>query len=170
MVDCLYSLAKVSLSGWSAGGAGVGKPGFEVGDTPVLEVQVGAGSLEAFVQGAVVGGELADTLLECGVLGGDAVDRVLGPFGFQVADTAEQLADPCPLDHDLVVRGLERVLSVECTFGPARPHQRGSAEDRSIPRWVLHQLRLRHPQFPTSLHLRFDRLTTHSPQKANHDG
>ena len=94
--------------------------GFEVGDTPVLEAQVGAGGVEAFVQGAVVGGELADTLLECGVLGGDALDRVLGPFGFQVADAAEQLADPCPLGDDLVVRGLERVLGVERTFAPAR--------------------------------------------------
>ena len=50
-----------------------------------MEAQVGAGGLEAFVQGAVVGGELAETLLECGVLGGDVLDRVLGPFGFQVA-------------------------------------------------------------------------------------
>jgi len=65
-----------------------------------LEAQVGAGGVEAFVQGAVVGGELADTLLEGGVLGGDALDRVLGPFGFQVADAAEQLADPCPLGDD----------------------------------------------------------------------
>ncbi|MCA2271214.1 hypothetical protein JF737_22610, partial [Mycobacterium avium] len=43
-----------------------------------------------------------------------------GPFGFQVADAAEQLADPCPLGHDLVVRGLERVLGVGRTFAPAR--------------------------------------------------
>src|ERR1700730_3622806 len=87
---------------------------------PVLEAQVGAGGLEAFVQGAVVGGELADALLECGVLGGDVLDRVLGPFGFQVADAAEQFADPCPLGHDLLVGGLERVLGIERTFAPAR--------------------------------------------------
>ena len=85
-----------------------------------MEAQVGAGGVEAFVQGAVVGGELADTLLEGGVLGGDALDRVLGPFGFQVADAAEQLADPCPLGDDLVVGGLEGVLGVERTFAPAR--------------------------------------------------
>ncbi|MCX5612549.1 MULTISPECIES: hypothetical protein [unclassified Streptomyces] len=45
--------------------------GFEVGDASVLEAEVGAGRLEAFVEGPVVSGELADALLEIGVLGGD---------------------------------------------------------------------------------------------------
>lgn len=39
---------------------GVGDLGFEAGDAAVLEAEVGVGGLEAFVEGAVVGGELAD--------------------------------------------------------------------------------------------------------------
>ncbi len=41
-----------------------GDAGFEVGDAPVLEAQVRAGGLESLVEGAVVGGELADALFE----------------------------------------------------------------------------------------------------------
>src|SRR6266508_3384319 len=76
--------------------AWIGDAGFEIGDAPVLEAQVGPGGLEPFVEGAVVGGELADALLERGVLGGDPLDGLLGPFGFQVPDLAEELADCCP--------------------------------------------------------------------------
>lgn len=36
----------------------IGETSFEVGDAAVLEAQVGAGGLESFVEGAVVGGEL----------------------------------------------------------------------------------------------------------------
>jgi hypothetical protein len=43
---------------------GVRDTGFEVGDTAVLEAQVGAGGLESLVEGAVVGGELTDSLLK----------------------------------------------------------------------------------------------------------
>ena len=75
---------------------------------------------EPFVEGAVVGGELADALFEGGVLGGDALDRVLGPLGFQVADLAEEFADAGALGEDLGVGGLERVLGVECAFPPGR--------------------------------------------------
>jgi len=52
----------------------------EVGDAAVLEPQVGSGGIEAFVEGAVVGGELLQALLEGGVLGRDPLDRVLGPM------------------------------------------------------------------------------------------
>src|SRR6266498_3767065 len=84
---------------------GVGDLGFEVGDAAVLEAQVGAGGLESFVENAVVGGELADTLLQGGVLGGDPLDGFLGPFGFQVADLAEEFADAGALGEDLGVGG-----------------------------------------------------------------
>ncbi|MGW0316446.1 hypothetical protein [Streptomyces flavidovirens] len=57
--------------------------GFEVGDAPVLEAQVRAGGLESLVEGAVVGGELADALFEGGVLGGDPLDGALGPLSLQ---------------------------------------------------------------------------------------
>lgn len=54
----------------------------------------GTGGGPAHVQGAIVDCELADTLLENGVRDGDSVDRILGPFDFQAADAAAQLADP----------------------------------------------------------------------------
>ena len=75
----------------------VGESGFEIGHFAVLEAQVGARGLQSFVQGAVVGGELADALFEGGVLGGDALDGFLGPFGFQVADVAEEFTDAAAL-------------------------------------------------------------------------
>lgn len=47
---------------------------------PVLEAQIRAGGLESLVEGAVVGGELADALFEGGVLGvGDRVIRWMAP-------------------------------------------------------------------------------------------
>ena len=51
------------------------------------------GRLEPLVQGPVVGGELPYSLFEGGVLGGDALDGLLGPLGFQVPDLAEEFAD-----------------------------------------------------------------------------
>ena len=96
----------------SAGCRGVGETGFEVGDAPVLEAQGGAGGFEAFVEGAVVGGELPDALFECGVLGGDALDRILSPLGFQVSDAAEEFSDTRALGEDFGV-GFECVLGVE---------------------------------------------------------
>src|SRR5271165_6310896 len=50
--------------------AGLGELGFELGDAPVSEPVVGAGGFQPFLQGPVVVGELADALLERGVLGG----------------------------------------------------------------------------------------------------
>ena len=85
-----------------------------------MEAQVRACGLEPFVQGAVVGGELADTLFEGGVLGGDALDGLFGPLGLKVADLAHELADQCALLEDLRVRGLERVLGVESPLTPGR--------------------------------------------------
>jgi hypothetical protein len=90
----------------SRAGPGLGDLGFEVGDAAA---EVGAGRLEAFVEGAVVGGELADALLE----GGDPLNGFLGPFGFQVADLAEEFADAGALGEDLSVGGLEGVLGVQ---------------------------------------------------------
>jgi hypothetical protein len=94
----------------------VGEVGFEVGDASVLEAEVGPGGLESFVEGAVVGGELADALFEGGVLGGDPLDGFLGPFGLQVADLAEEFTDPAALGLDFRVGGLERILGVQRAF------------------------------------------------------
>ena len=85
-----------------------------------MEAQVGAGGFESFVQGPVVGGELPYSLFEVGVLGGDALDGSLGPFGLQVPDLAEELAEPGALLEDLGVRGFEGVLGVEGAFPPGR--------------------------------------------------
>ena len=104
----------------SAGCRGVGETGFEVGDAPVLEAQGGAGGFEAFVEGAVVGGELPDALFECGVLGGDALDRILSPLGFQVSDAAKEFSATRALGEDFGVGGFECVLGVEGAFAPAR--------------------------------------------------
>lgn len=103
----------------SAGGRGVGETGFEVGDAPVLEAQGEAGGFEALVEGAVVGGELPDALFECGVLGGDALDRILSPLGFQVSDAAEEFSDTRALGEDFGVGDFECVLGVEGAW-PAR--------------------------------------------------
>lgn len=67
--------------------------GFEAGDAAILEAEVGAGGFETLVERAVVGGELADPLLECGVLGGDPLDGFLGPLGLQVTDLAQEFTD-----------------------------------------------------------------------------
>ena len=53
-------------------GCRVGELGFEVGDTPVLEAQVGPRGVESLVEGAVIGSESVDALFKCGVLRGDS--------------------------------------------------------------------------------------------------
>jgi hypothetical protein len=70
---------------------------FELGDAPVGELVVGACGLQPFCEGSVVGGQLADALLERGVLGGDALDGLVGEFAFGVAELAEQLPDAVAL-------------------------------------------------------------------------
>ncbi len=95
-----------------------GEPGFEVSDALVVEAEVLPCGLEFLLEGAVVGGEGADALLKRGVLGGDPLDGLLGPFGLQVPDLAEQLADAGSLGEDLGVGGLERVLGVQRPFAP----------------------------------------------------
>lgn len=80
----------------------------------------GACGRQAFFQGAVVGGELADALLEGGVFRGDPLDGFLGPFGLRVADLAEEFADAGALGEDLGVGDLEGVLGVERPFSPGR--------------------------------------------------
>ena len=57
---------------------------FEVSDAAVLEAEVRPGGMEAFVEDAVVGGELLETLLKAGVLAGDPLDGVLGPLRLDV--------------------------------------------------------------------------------------
>jgi hypothetical protein len=85
-----------------------------------LEAQVRAGGFESFVECAAVGGELTDTLFEGGVLGGDPLDVILCPFGFQVTDLAEEFANTGALGADLGVSCLERVLGVESPLTPGR--------------------------------------------------
>lgn len=99
-------------------GLRIGESGFQVGDPPVLEAQVGAGGLQPLVEGAVVGGELADPLFESGVLGGDPLDGVFGPLGLQVADLTEEFADAGALGEDLGVGGLEAFFGVQRPLAP----------------------------------------------------
>jgi hypothetical protein len=63
--------------------------------------QVGTGGFESFVERAVVDAELAHALFEGGVLGGDPLNSILCPFGFQIADAAKELADGSALGKDL---------------------------------------------------------------------
>ena len=95
-----------------------GELGLELSDAPVGEPVVGARGLQPLCEGAVVGGELADSLLERGVLGGHPLDGVLGEFAFGVAELPEKLPDPGALGADLGVGGLERVFGVECPLPP----------------------------------------------------
>ena len=97
--------------------------GLEVGNAPVLGPQVGPGGFKAFVENAVVGAELADALFECVVLGGDPLDGILCPFGFQIADTPEEFADAGALGVDLGVGGLKRIFGLR-----ARSRQVSSRE------------------------------------------
>ena len=85
-----------------------------------MEAQVGAGGLEAFVEGAVVGGELPDALFEGGVLGGDPLDGFLSPYGFQITDLAEKFTDAGALGEDLGMGGLEGLLGVKGPLAPGR--------------------------------------------------
>ena len=98
----------------------LGQPRFQVGNSTVLEPQVGPGGCETFVECAVVGGELAHALFEGGVLGDDPLDGILCPFGFQIADAPEAFADASALSEDLGVGGLECVLGAEGPLTPGR--------------------------------------------------
>ncbi|MCX5562974.1 hypothetical protein [Streptomyces sp. NBC_00038] len=85
-----------------------------------MEAEIGAGCLEALVKGAVLGGELAGTLLEGGVLSGDPWDGLLGPLSFHVTDLTEEFADAGALGEDLRVGSLEGGLGVEYAFASVR--------------------------------------------------
>jgi|GraSoi_2013_20cm_1033751.scaffolds.fasta_scaffold76096_1 hypothetical protein len=100
----------------------LGQPRFQVGNSTVLEPQVGPGSCETFVERAIVGAELAHALFEGGVLGGDPLDSILCPcpFGFQIADAAKEHADASALGEVLGVGALKRVLGVEGSLTPGR--------------------------------------------------
>ena len=84
----------------------LGQPRFQVGNSTVLEPQVGPGGFESFVERAIVGAELAHAFFERGVLGGDSLDVIACPFGFQIADAPEEFADAGALGEDLGVGGL----------------------------------------------------------------
>lgn len=77
--------------------------------------------MRPLVEGAVVSGELAGTLLDGGVLGGDPWDGFFGPLGFHVADLTEEFTDAGALGEDLSVGSLEGGLGVEYAFAPVRP-------------------------------------------------
>ena len=94
--------------------------GFEVGEAAVLEPHVRPGCFQPFVQGPVVGGELPYSLFERAVLGGDVLDGLLGPFGLQVPDLAQEFSDAGALRDDLGVGGLQGVFGVERAFPPGR--------------------------------------------------
>ena len=83
-----------------------------------METQVGPGRREPFAEDAVAGSELADALLEGGVLGCDPLDGLLGPFRLQIPDLAEESADAGPLGEDLGVGSLEGVLGVQRPLAP----------------------------------------------------
>src|ERR1022692_435139 len=96
----------------------IGELCFEASEAAVLEAEVRPGGGEPFVQGPVVGGELAYSLFEGGVLGRDALGGLLAPFGFEVADLAHEFPETGALLDDLGPGGLEGVLGVECPFPP----------------------------------------------------
>jgi hypothetical protein len=85
-----------------------------------LEAQVGPGGFESFVEGTVVGAELAHALFEGAVLDGHSLNSILRPFGFQVADASEEFVDASALGENLGVGSLERVLGVEGALTPGR--------------------------------------------------
>jgi len=63
-------------------------------------------------------GEFADSVLQCGVLGDQTPNAVLGQVGFQVADFADEFTDCAALREDFVVGRLETVFGVERAFTP----------------------------------------------------
>src|SRR5712691_10990063 len=98
----------------------LGELGFELGDAPVGEADVGACGLEPFFERPVVLGELADALLERGVLGIDPLDGVVGEFAFGVAELPEQLSDAGALGAYLGAGGFQGVFGVERPLAPRR--------------------------------------------------
>src|SRR6266568_1382470 len=106
--------AWLALAGWGA----FGELGFELGDAPVGEPVVGAGGFEPVFQGPVVVAELADALLERGVLGGQPLRGLRRQVVFQVADLAEEDGHAAPLGGDLGLGCLQRRLGVERAFPP----------------------------------------------------
>jgi len=86
---------------------------FEAGDALVEEAVVRAGGPQAFFQGALPAGEVADALPERGVFGGEPADGVGVVLVLGVAELAEQFADAGTLGVDLGMRGLEGLLGVQ---------------------------------------------------------
>lgn len=91
---------------------------FEAGDALVEEAVVGAGGLQLVFRCTLVAGELAEPLLECGVLGGEPLERVVVALVLGIAELAEQFADAGALGADLGVSGLEGLLGVERPLPP----------------------------------------------------
>jgi hypothetical protein len=76
--------------------------------------------LQAFFQSPLLCGEVADALLERGVVGGEPLGGVAVVLTMGVAELAEQAADAGALDADLGVRGFERLLGVQRPLLPGR--------------------------------------------------
>jgi hypothetical protein len=73
------------------------------------------------VKCAVIGGKRADALLERGVLGGDALDGPLGPFGFQVFGGEAQLRDLLTGAVAAVPAGTRPLPTLRAAFHQAVP-------------------------------------------------
>jgi hypothetical protein len=110
--------ASSGLGSWGRAERVVEQLGFELGDPPVGEADVGADGLESLLQGLVVLGELADVLFEGGVPGGDLADGLRCPFAFGVAGLPHEGGYAVALGADLGVRGLQRGLGGEGAFPP----------------------------------------------------
>lgn len=113
-VISLSTFVRTSLGTFSS------TPTLEVRDAPVQETEVGASGLEVLVKRAVSGRQPADSLFECGVLGGDPLDGLLDPLNLQVPDLAGEFADAGSLGEDVGVSGLERVRGVQRAYWPGR--------------------------------------------------
>jgi hypothetical protein len=80
---------------------------FEVGDALLGEVDVGAGTLEALLKGAVFLSELLDAPFECRVLGERDSDGVAGDHLLGVAELTHQFPDALSLGEHLLLRATE---------------------------------------------------------------
>jgi hypothetical protein len=91
----------------------VGDGGFQVGDALVEEARVVSGSAQSVLEPLVVLAELANLMLERGVLGDDPLGAVAGKVLFQVPDPAEESGDGVALPGDFGVGDLQAMRSIE---------------------------------------------------------
>jgi hypothetical protein len=76
---------------------------FEVGEAPAEKPVVRPCCLELLAEFAGFLGEFTNSAFEGGALDGDSLDGVFGVLGLEVADLAEEDADPVALAADLCV-------------------------------------------------------------------